>query len=453
MKLSAPPKSFINLLGPGLVLIAMGLGSGEFVLWPYLTAQYGLGILWGALVGILLQYIVSNETGRFTLATDRSVFVGFAKLFRFFPYWFILSTFLSFIWPGIIASSGDIFAHILGLRDHRPITIFLLISIGLLLTFGGKVYERLETVQKFFLTITLPLLIIIAIIVVNPGVLLQIPKSLIGIGEGYLFFPAGLVIGQFLGAIAYSGAGGNLILSHSFYIGDKCLGQEKNNDKVVGISLGQKSFVKSDYQMMDLTTENISNFHKWFGMIAKEQFVSFFLIGIFTMILLALISFELIYKGSLHVGNDLSFLFKESELLSRIFAPLGTIFLLVGGTFLFTTQLGVFESTSRIMSENLLLISHKFQNISRSQAFYGFLWLQIFFSLIVTILNIAAPLEILFLNTIFSAISMFVLSGAILWLNNSKILPKELRPSLLRNLFLALSFVFFGIFVFVVLIG
>ena len=39
------------LIGPSFVILAMGLGSGEVILWPYMVANYGLGIAWGGDAG------------------------------------------------------------------------------------------------------------------------------------------------------------------------------------------------------------------------------------------------------------------------------------------------------------------------------------------------------------------------------------------------------------------
>jgi hypothetical protein len=58
----APPLK--KILGPSFILLALGLGSGEVILWPYLTSNYGLGIVWGALVGITLQFFINMEIER-----------------------------------------------------------------------------------------------------------------------------------------------------------------------------------------------------------------------------------------------------------------------------------------------------------------------------------------------------------------------------------------------------
>ena len=443
-----PPKSFRSLIGPGLVLIAMGLGSGEFVLWPYFVSQFGFGIIWGALVGILFQYFVSNETGRYTLATGNSVFIGFKKLAKFFPAWFIISTFLSFAWPGIIGTGGEILGRLLNIQDFKWLTVGMLLIIGMIFTLGGKVYSTLEKTQKIFLLISIPTLIFIVILIVSPETFGQIASGSIGIGNGYFLFPVGIAIGQFLGAVAYSGAGGNLILSHSFYIQDKGFGMAGYGEGE--LQMGKESLLKELKNQFELNAENIKKFKEWFRVVAIEQFVSFVIVGFLSILLLTIIAYELIYP--ITTANNLDFIFLEAEKLSLITPILGTILLILGVIFLFTTQLGVFESTSRIMSENLHLSSKYFAKVSRSKLFFLFLWLQIIFAIVITLLEIAAPLQILFLNTLFSALSMFALSGAILWLNNSKFIAKQLRPGKFRNLMLLSSFLFFGFFCAVVII-
>ena len=447
-KLPKPSKFTLAMLGPGVVLIAMGLGSGEYVLWPYFVAKFGFGVLWGALVGILFQYTVSNESGRYTLAKGDSVFVGMRKLSRAFPFWFIVSTFISFAWPGIIGSAGEILGHIFSIDDFRFITISLLIVIGLLLTFGGEVYSNLERIQKLFLLISMPALIFIAALVINPEILVKLAQGLVGIGEGYLFIPEGIGLVGFLGAIAYSGAGGNLVLSHSFYVQDEGLAMAKYADSQ--ISREKSGEFKENNFTFPMNKKNIDDFRYWFRNTAIEQFATFFTIGILSIALLSVIAYALVYP---FVGEEgLEFVFLQAEEIQSLVSPaVGLFYLVVGVVFLFQTQLGVFESTSRIMSENLQLTAGRSAKVSRSKLFFIFLWAQIAAAIIITVLDIAAPLEILFLSSFFSAISMFVLSGGVLWLNSSKHLAKELQPGRIRKLMMFISFVFFGVFSLIVL--
>jgi len=110
-----------KLLGPSFILLGLGLGSGELILWPYLSSQFGLGIIWAAVLGITFQFILNMEIARYTLVTGESVFVGLArKLGRFSPLWFIFSTFIPWVWPGIVAASATMLAALIGI-DYTPI--------------------------------------------------------------------------------------------------------------------------------------------------------------------------------------------------------------------------------------------------------------------------------------------------------------------------------------------
>ena len=72
------PPTFRQVIGPGVILIAGAIGSGEFIFWPYLTTKEGLGLLWAAEVGILLQFFLNTEVQRYTLATGETAITGFA---------------------------------------------------------------------------------------------------------------------------------------------------------------------------------------------------------------------------------------------------------------------------------------------------------------------------------------------------------------------------------------
>ena len=78
-----------KIIGPSFVILALGLGSGEIILWPYLSSNYGLGIVWGAVLGITFQFFINMEIERYTLVKGESVFVGIAKFFKWATFWFI----------------------------------------------------------------------------------------------------------------------------------------------------------------------------------------------------------------------------------------------------------------------------------------------------------------------------------------------------------------------------
>ena len=66
------PVPFRKVVGASVIILATAIGSGEFVLWPYITSQVGLVFMWAAIVGFLIQFFINMEVERYTLATGRS---------------------------------------------------------------------------------------------------------------------------------------------------------------------------------------------------------------------------------------------------------------------------------------------------------------------------------------------------------------------------------------------
>src|SRR3989344_936092 len=122
-ELPLPPPSR-QLLGPSLILLGLGLGSGEVILWPYLSANYGLGIVWAAVVGLTFQFFLNMEIERYTLIKGESIFVGLARRWRHLPWWFIISTLAAFGWPGIVPANAKILAIPLGIVHFEYLAMF-----------------------------------------------------------------------------------------------------------------------------------------------------------------------------------------------------------------------------------------------------------------------------------------------------------------------------------------
>ncbi|MCL4354658.1 Nramp family divalent metal transporter, partial [Patescibacteria group bacterium] len=50
-----------KIIGPSFIILGLGLGSGEIILWPYLTSHFGMGIIWGAVLGLTFQFFMNME--------------------------------------------------------------------------------------------------------------------------------------------------------------------------------------------------------------------------------------------------------------------------------------------------------------------------------------------------------------------------------------------------------
>ncbi|MFW6198823.1 MAG: Nramp family divalent metal transporter, partial [Acidobacteriota bacterium] len=112
-----------HVVGPSMIALGMGLGAGEFLLWPNLVTVNGYSIWWLFWVGVLTQFVVIGEIERWTIATGESVFAGMARLTRraFWPWFFLVATLVSFFWPGWASQSADFASQIVEVATGTPV--------------------------------------------------------------------------------------------------------------------------------------------------------------------------------------------------------------------------------------------------------------------------------------------------------------------------------------------
>jgi len=171
------------------------------------------------------------EIERYSLARGESVFVGLARRWKWVPYWLMISTLLSFGWPGIIAASGTLFASVFG-GNATGISIFFLLAIGTILSTGKYIYNTVERFSRVVIMVGVPAIFLLALYLIDMDSVQTLGAGIIGKGDGYWFLPAGIPLATFLGAFAFSGAAGNLNLSQSSYVREKGYGMGAYMEKV-----------------------------------------------------------------------------------------------------------------------------------------------------------------------------------------------------------------------------
>lgn len=434
-----------KILGPSFIILGLGLGSGEIILWPYLSSNYGLGLVWAIVIGVTMQFFINMEVERHALIYGESVFVGFARWSKLLPVWFIVSTFMGFGWPGIGLSGATLLSQVFPYSANF-IGILLFILIGLILTLGRQLYATVESLQKYLILLGTPAVFLLTFYLAKPTDWQQLAYGLIGVGHNFNFLPQGIVMSSFLGALAFAGAGGNLNLAQSFYVRDKGYGMGKFAPKITSLITDPKS--DTNIALAGVTfpvnTANLNRFRKWWRVVNLEHFLVFWGLGLLTMLTLSLLSYVTSYG---HPGNPegINFVIIQAKFIGAQTLPfLSTAFLLLTGLMLTATQLTVLDSTSRIITENLLLAKNTpIAHVSRY--YYSILWLQIIFGILVFSLGFDQPRQLLTLGAVINAFTMFVYSALLLYLNNFRLHP-ALRPSWLRNTALVFTFLFFGYF-------
>ncbi|MFZ2664217.1 MAG: Nramp family divalent metal transporter [Patescibacteria group bacterium] len=440
------PLPFSKLIGPSFIILGLGLGTGELILWPNLVSKFGMGIIWGAILGVTFQFFMNMEIERYALARGESVFVGFARKLKKLPIWFILSTFIPWIWPGTATASATIISNLFELSNIHIISIALLIFVGLILSFGSVLYKTVEHFQKWVTIIGVSFLVLLTLYLAKYNHWTALARGSIGMGDGYRFLPIGIPIASFLGALAYAGAGGNLNLAQSSYIREKGYGMGKYTGKIKGLLHGKtQEDISITGSKFETTEENVKTFKEWWRVINKEHALIFWITGAVTISILGLLAFVTIH-GQVGDKQDIEFLMVESSRISQMASPIiGAFFMIVVAITLFGTQLGVFDATSRIISENIILSSNKLSEKNIRNVYYIVLWAQILAGIIILSLGFRQPLQLIIISAVLNAFTMFVHVGLTLWLNLSS-LEREIRPSFFRIMVMILAFCFYGFF-------
>lgn len=443
--LPTPPK-FVNIIGPSFILLGLALGSGELIMWPYLSAVWGLGLLWGGFLGITFQYILNLEIMRYSLAWGESVFVGFRKMAKWLPIWFIISTLIPWSLPGFSSASSQIIANLFNLPHLKILPIIFLVVVGLILSLGRTLHKTMEYLQKGIIILGLPFIVLLVFLITKKTDWIEAAGGLIGNGENWWFFPPGVAISAFLGAFAYSGAGGNLNFAQSYYIKEKGFGMGKFAGKITSLFSPGKKKMEIEGQVFTHSEENLGLWKRWWKIVSTEHFIIFWFLGLVTIILMSVLAKSLVFGEASTTG--INFLYQQSSILSsKIGNIFGIGFLVTASLMLFSTQIGVLESTSRIVSENFLLLSHKPGKIvNPSLAFYVVLWLQIILGIIVLLLGFDEPRLLLTLSAVLNAVAMMVAFPLVFLLNRKSLKTHYQASFLLRSLLLT-GFLFFVLFV------
>lgn len=448
--LKSPP-SIWKTLGPSFILLGLALGSGELILWPFLAANYGLGLLWGAVLGITLQFFLNTEVMRYSLSWSESVFVGFRRLSPLLPIWFIISTAIPWSLPGFSSATAEILHSLLPQIPQTVLAIALLLLTGIMLTFGTSLYKTMVRTQTIIILLSLFMIVFLAIQITGSESWTAAAFGLVGKGTGWWLFPEGVKLSAFLAAFAYAGAGGNLNLAQSYYIREKGLGMGAYADKISGILQKSRPTVIRG-STFPQTKLNTTRWIAWWRFARLEHGIVFWGLGLGTIILLSVLSFATVHGQE--VSSGLSFLHAQAEAIGLLLgAPVAMSFLIVAAFMLFSTQLGVLESSGRIIAENISLIKNWGKNkADQSKGFAIIIWVQIIVGVVVYLAGFSEPRGLITLSAILNAAAMMVSFGLLLVLNTKRLQPQQ-RPSRLRKLVLSFGAVFFLLLLVTTLLG
>ena len=88
-------------LGPGLIITACIVGSGELIATPKVGAEYGFSLLWFIIAGCMIKVLVQVELGRFAISKGMTTLEAMNTMPgpRFIVSWLVWCWLFMFVGP------------------------------------------------------------------------------------------------------------------------------------------------------------------------------------------------------------------------------------------------------------------------------------------------------------------------------------------------------------------
>ena len=136
--------------GPGLLWMVASVGSGSVLFTPRVGSRYGLALLWIAILGAFLTWVIIREIGRYTVITGKTILDGYAGVPgpRGWAVWVI---FVPGIASGVIMVAGLSglvgSALMIALPGSQLMYGLAVMIVSCVLVVSGK-YQKLELVTS-----------------------------------------------------------------------------------------------------------------------------------------------------------------------------------------------------------------------------------------------------------------------------------------------------------------
>jgi hypothetical protein len=463
--LPEPPRprgmSWIGVCGPGIIVLGVSIGSGEFLLGPATFVKHGLSLLWVTLVAVFFQTVFNTELMRYTLATGEPVVTGFMRTRpgkTFWAWFYAVLYFLQIGWPAWAATAAGavffLFADRLATPPADSTAIYLigvatfLACIAVLLV-GKRIARTLEILNWLLVACILGSFLVLGVIYVPVSTWLSAFAGFAGFDTAqgvFSFIPEHVDI-LLLGAlVGYSGGGGVLNLTLSNWARDKGYGMGSRVGHIAGAVGGEKVKLAGTGFMFEPDAANILRWHGWWRIVRVDQWGIFFVGALLGMMLPALL-----YVTFIAPGTDIKGLAISAVLAQNIGATagawLGMGVALLGVWILFKTQLDCVEGMTRSITDILWTGSARLRRWRGGDVravYYTVLALVVVWGIIA--LRLAAPVTLLQIGANMAGVVFVIASLHVLYLN-TRILPVALRPPMWRRAALVGMALFYGFFV------
>jgi Mn2+/Fe2+ NRAMP family transporter len=378
-------------LGPGLLLAATGVGVGDMVSSTIAGAEYGLTLMWALVLGIAVKFAITEGGARWQLATETTLVEGWRD---HLPRFLVLAFFIYFVVWSYMVSSALVAASALVPAAVIPwvsLPVWGLVHalVAFVLVYFGR-YERFLKIIKWF----------------------------VGVKFGALVLAVLLII--FWSGADWSDAGARAPISTPYVL------------SLIGGVGGTVTLLSYGYWMRE---------QGWFGKgrvgsARADLTVSFALVFIFCTSMMFL-STQIEWPGEiLDEGPRICLL-----LADRIGLETGqigrAIFLLGFWGAAFGSVLGVFHGVPFLFDD--WIHTWRRQSPTGQQGVAYRSWAGYLTLAAISALLIPRPVWLVFAYTVVGSLFFPFVISTLLWLNNSRLIPPDVRNGVMVNTILGVA--------------
>jgi hypothetical protein len=444
-KLPEAPQA-AHIIGPAMILVALGVGLGETFLWPRLVIVFGPNIRWLFLIGVLLQTVVMLEMARYAMATGESIFFGAARIGKPIMWLFFVTAIAVYIWPGHISTGADALEELTGIPWQLSASLGLVI-IGLMFTVVKFVYNIVEAVLAFLVGV---LVIGSAIVAAIVGSLSDLGDVLLGLVRFDFGIPHAAVTAAWfpiiVGSIAFAGPSGMQQMWYTLWLRDKGAGMGVHMPRVRGLlHAGEEETIPSGGSMFDTDDpDEMRKWSDWRKWVRYDAILLFFGITmlvtiIFTVLAMHAADVNPAARDNLLNGERDAALTAMRDAFNDTATILGTLFFIFIAIVGWKASVGLFDAFARGQSDMSYYFVPGAKKFKMAHLYGLFLWGVIIFGiLIINFGPVDGPTGIL---NVLAFMSTFIMGAYCLTLAavNRKCLPKKIRPNPIITVLLVLG--------------
>ncbi len=396
-------------VGPGLILTASIVGSGELIVTPKLAGETGFKLLWLIFFGCIIKVFVQIELGRYAVATGKTTLEALDSIPgpRFVVSWLLwlwLGMYVAIVFQtaGIVGGIAEVFAAAGVGLDKKLIAIAVGASCAILLAIGRyRLVENASTAMVVAFTMAT---------IVAVGSLQWSPYAISGaqIAEGFTFsLPENF--GTAFAAFGIIGVGASELIYYPYW----CL--EKGYAVNVGANDGSPGWFERARGWM-----RVMRVDAWISMVIyTTATVAFYLLGAAVLYAKGL---KVTDKGLI---DTLAHMYRES------FGSWSFYAFLVGAFFvLYSTAFVATASNARLLVDGLALFKVIKLNTPEDRVKAIKLWVIILPAISVLVFMLwEKPVTLVFVGAIGQGIMLPFLAGAALYFRYKRT-PPELQPGM-----------------------